>query len=103
MLRKWIRLAQSKRAQKAPGFVALPINANAPVQPAPPAKRDADTESIRVEIPYREQSIHISWPVSQSVRCLAEQRHRQASTTQLGFDGYRKDLTSHSIFSLSSY
>ena len=71
MLRKWIRLAQSKSTHKAPGFVALPINANAPVQPAPPVKRAADTEAIRVEIPYRQQSISISWPVSQTDRCLA--------------------------------
>ena len=70
MLRKWIRLAQSKSAHKTPGFVALPISANAPVQPAPPAKRAAD-EAIRVEIPYRQQSINISWPVSQTDRCLA--------------------------------
>lgn len=68
MLRKWVRLAQSKSAQKAPGFVALPI---APVLPAPPAKRAADTEAIRVEIPYHQQSISISWPVSQTDRCLA--------------------------------
>jgi transposase len=71
MLRKWIRLAQSKSTHKAPGFVALPINANAPVQPAPPVKRAADTEAIRVEIPYRQQSINISCPVSQTDRCLA--------------------------------
>jgi transposase-like protein len=71
MLRKWIRLAQSKSAHKAPGFVALPIN-TAPVEPAPmsTAKRAAD-EAIRVEIPYRQQSINISWPVSQTDRCLA--------------------------------
>jgi transposase-like protein len=39
MLRKWIRLAQSKSAHKVPGFVALSVNANLPAQPAPPAKR----------------------------------------------------------------
>lgn len=71
MLRRWIRQTQSKSAQKAPGFVALPINTRTPVLPAPPAKHADDAETIQVQIPYRQQSINISWPVSQTDRCLA--------------------------------
>ena len=71
MLRKWIRLGQNKSARKAPGFVALPVNVGAPVPTAPLAQRAADTVTICVEIPYRQQSINISWPVSQTDRCLA--------------------------------
>jgi len=30
-----------------------------------------DAEAIRIEIPFRQQSVSVSWPISQTDRCLA--------------------------------
>ena len=74
MLRKWIRVAQNGQRQSnfdPPGFVALPMPGNVPAPSRSPVMQNAVTESIRMEIPYRHQSINISLPVSQMDRCLA--------------------------------
>jgi len=77
MLRKWIRVAQNgQRLPMAnnfdpPGFVAVPMPGAALTPSVPGAKQNAETESIRMEIPYRHQSISINLPVSQMDRCLA--------------------------------
>ncbi len=71
MLRKWIRVALNKSADNTPGFVALPMPGNVPAPSRSPVTQNVDPESIRMEIPYRHQSINISWPVSQTDRCLA--------------------------------
>ena len=71
MVHRWIRKAQEKNPVGTLGFVALPMPAHTPVSSVSSAKQSVDTESIRMEIPYRHQSINISWPVSQTDRCLA--------------------------------
>ncbi|HBN15298.1 MAG: hypothetical protein CMQ46_11665 [Gammaproteobacteria bacterium] len=74
MLRKWIRVAQNGQRQSnfdPPGFVAVPMPGTALTPSVPSAKQNAETESIRMEIPYHHQSISISLPVSQMDRCLA--------------------------------
>lgn len=71
MLRKWIRVAQNKSADNTPGFVALPMPGNVSAPSRPPVTQNVEAESIRMEIPYRHQSISISLPVSQMDRCLA--------------------------------
>lgn len=69
MLRKWIRLAKNNTTDTTPGFVALPMPGQAPSVSS--ARQGVDSESIRMEIPYRHQSINISLPLSQMERCLA--------------------------------
>lgn len=71
MLRKWIRLAQNNSADNTPGFVALPMPDCPHTSAVSNARQSVDPESIRMEIPYRHQSINISLPVSQMDRCLA--------------------------------
>ena len=69
MLRKWIRLAKNNTTDTTPGFVALPMPGQA--SSVSSARQGVDSESIRMEIPYRHQSIYISLPLSQMERCLA--------------------------------
>jgi len=69
MLRKWIRLDQSKQDSNTPGFVALPMPSGMPLSTISTANQSVDTDSIRIQIPYREQNISISLPVSQMDRC----------------------------------
>lgn len=71
MVHRWIRKSQGKSPAATPGFVALPMPGHAQASSVSSAKQTVDAESIRVEIPYRQQSISISWPVSQTDRCLA--------------------------------
>lgn len=70
MLRKWIRLAKHNTSDNTPGFVALPMSGRASVSHTS-SGQPADPESIRMEIPYRHQSINLSLPISQMDRCLA--------------------------------
>tara|TARA_R100001143_G_C3357351_1_gene133286 strand:+ start:3234 stop:3599 length:366 start_codon:yes stop_codon:yes gene_type:complete len=63
MLRKCIRLAQCKSADSTPSFVALPVPGHVPAPSRSPVMPTVDPESIRMEIPYRQQSINISLPV----------------------------------------
>jgi len=68
---RWIRQLGSKNLPPtSPGFVALPM-AGTQALPSPAPARIIDTETIRIEIPYRQQSVSLSWPVSQTERCLA--------------------------------
>jgi transposase len=71
MVHRWIRQAQEKKLPASNGFVALPMPATAQLRAAPRDANRADVEGINVEIPFRNQSIRISWPVSQTDRCLA--------------------------------
>jgi transposase len=71
MVHRWIRKVQDNKVPVASGFVALPIQRNTALQPAPSQGRGGDTERIDVEVPFRNQCIKISWPVSQTDRCLA--------------------------------
>lgn len=71
MVHRWIRKAQAHSLPTiGNAFVALPMASSAPASSVP-AHRPADGEAIHVEIPYRQQSLHIRWPVSQTDRCLA--------------------------------
>ncbi|MEZ5492338.1 MAG: transposase [Gammaproteobacteria bacterium] len=69
LVHKWIRQAKTNSLPvTTPGFVALPINSTQVPRPASASGAD---ECVRLEIPFRQQSIKVSWPVSQSDRCLA--------------------------------
>ncbi|MDP2142242.1 MAG: transposase [Gammaproteobacteria bacterium] len=71
MVHRWIRKAQDNKVPVASGFVALPIQRKTALQPAPSQGHGGHTERIDVEIPFHNQCIKISWPVSQTDRCLA--------------------------------
>lgn len=64
MVHRWIRNAQNNKLPVASGFVALPI-------PAKNVAQASSAETIAVEIPFRNQSIKVNWPLSQTDRCLA--------------------------------
>ncbi|MEX1196342.1 MAG: transposase [Pseudohongiellaceae bacterium] len=71
MVHRWIRQLGSKNLPSmSPGFVALPMSDSQALRSSSPAKI-IGAETIRVEIPYRQQSVSVSWPVSQTDRCLA--------------------------------
>lgn len=71
MVHRWIRKVQAHSLPTiGNAFVALPM-ASSEAAPSVPNHRPADGEAIHVEIPYRQQSLHIRWPVSQTDRCLA--------------------------------
>lgn len=70
LVHSWIRLAKSKNLPMAsPAFVALPMSG----AQAPSASTDQGSvsELICIEIPFRQQAIKVSWPVTQTERCLA--------------------------------
>ena len=69
LVHKWIRQAKANPLPvTTPAFVALPVNSTQ--APRSNSGSGAD-ECLRLEIPFRQQSIKVSWPVSQSDRCLA--------------------------------
>lgn len=71
MVHRWIRKAQAHSLPAiGDAFIALPMASRTPVSSVP-SHRLADGEVIHVELPYRQQSLHIRWPVSQTDRCLA--------------------------------
>jgi len=70
MVHRWIRTAQKPDAVANTGFVALPMPRTTLPSSAQPGQGVA-TESIRMQIPYRQQSINLSFPVAQMDRCLA--------------------------------
>jgi len=71
MVHRWIRQLGSKSLpSKSPAFVALPMT-GAPDQPSSTPARIIDAEAIRIEIPFRQQSVSVSWPASQTDCCLA--------------------------------
>jgi len=71
MVHRWIGQFGSKNLPSASAaFVALPIAGTQGLPRSTPAKI-IDAETIRIEIPYRQQSVSLSWPVSQTDRCLA--------------------------------
>lgn len=69
LVHKWIRQARTNTLPAVtPGFVALPVNSAQAPRPSPSYRED---ERVHLEIPFRQQSIKVSWPVFQSDRCLA--------------------------------
>ena len=70
MVHRWIRQAKHSEPAANTGFVALPVPRTM-VSASPLAGPAAGAESIRMAIPYRHQSITLSFPVSQMDRCVA--------------------------------
>ena len=69
LIHNWIRKAKANKLPAAnPAFVALPLNT---AQASRSSQSSGTEECLRLEIPYRQQSVRVSWPVSQSDRCLA--------------------------------
>ena len=69
LVHKWIRQAKANTLPAGtPAFVALPLNTARASRPGPDSGMG---ESVHLEIPYRQHSIKVSWPVSQADRCLA--------------------------------
>ncbi|MCP5345343.1 MAG: transposase [Gammaproteobacteria bacterium] len=69
LVHKWIRQTKANSLPvTTPAFVALPVNST---QAPRPSLGGGVDECVRLEIPFRLQSIKVSWPVSQSDRCLA--------------------------------
>ncbi len=69
LVHKWIRQAKANSLPAiSPAFVALPVNS---VQASLTNPRSGTDERVQLEIPFHQQSIKVSWPVSQSERCLA--------------------------------
>lgn len=69
LVHKWIRQARTNTLPAVtPAFVALPVNTAQAPRPSPSNGAD---ERVQLEIPFRQQSIKVSWPVSHSDRCLA--------------------------------
>ena len=69
LVHKWIRQARTNTLPAVtPAFVALPVNSAQALRPSSGSEAD---ERVQLEIPFRQQSIKVSWPVSQSDRCLA--------------------------------
>ena len=69
LVHKWIRQARTNTLPAiTPAFVALPVNS---AQASRTNSGSGADERVQLEIPYRQQSIKVSWPVSQSERCLA--------------------------------
>lgn len=69
LVHRWIRQAKAKSLPTiTPAFVALPMTG----EQAPRSSADStDSECLAIEIPFRQQAIKVSWPVSQTERCLA--------------------------------
>lgn len=71
MVHRWIRQFRSKNLPStSAAFVALPMTGTQD-QPSSTPARIVDAEAIRIEIPFRQQSLSLSWPTSQTDRCLA--------------------------------
>ena len=69
LVHNWIRKAKANNLPAAtPAFVALPLNTAQAVRMSQSSGTD---ECFRLEFPFRQQSIKMSWPVSQADRCLA--------------------------------
>lgn len=69
LIHNWIRQAKANKLPSAsPAFVALPVNS---AQATRPDQASGMEECLRLEIPFRQQSIKVSWPASQADRCLA--------------------------------
>lgn len=69
LVHKWIRQANANTLPAiAPAFVALPVSSAQASRPSPSSVAD---ERVQLEIPFRQQTIKVSCPVSQSDRCLA--------------------------------
>ena len=71
MVHRWVRKAQNNKLPVASGFVALPIQRKPAITQATSQVGRVDTETINLEIPFRNQSIKVNWPLSQTDRCLA--------------------------------
>ena len=69
LVHKWIRQAKANSLPvTTPSFVALPVNS---AQASQPSSGGGADERVQLEIPFRQQSIKVSWLVSQTDRCLA--------------------------------
>jgi len=69
LVHKWIRQAKTNSLPAiTPAFVALPVNSTQALRPSSGSGTD---ERVHLEIPFRQQSIKVCWPVSQSEHCLA--------------------------------
>jgi len=69
LVHKWIRQAKADSLPAStPAFVALPVDS---AQSSRHRLGNEEGENVHLEIPFRQQSIKVSWPASQSDRCLA--------------------------------
>ena len=69
LIHNWIRKAKANKLSAAnPAFVALTVNT---AQALRTSQSSGTEECFRLKIPYRQQSIKVSWPVSQADCCVA--------------------------------